>query len=118
MFERFMLFRNQSNQGKSEQTIHNTAKYLQGLPADEDSILQEVENIFMFLEKEVLRQVQAKALQFISATDDSADKQSGPVTPPVGEGILIDVDGIESEEELVDVSGDNEKKIVENTTKT
>jgi len=28
------------------------------------------------------------------------------------------VDGIESEEELVDVSGDNEKKIVENTTKT
>lgn len=38
MFERFMLFRNQSNQGKSEQTIHNTAKYLQGLPADEDSI--------------------------------------------------------------------------------
>ena len=118
MFERFMLFRNQSNQGKSEQTIHNTAKYLQGLPADEDSILQEVENIFMFLEKEVLRQVQAKALQSISATDDSADKQAGPVTPPVGEGILIDVDGIESEEELVDVSGDNEKKIVENTTKT
>ena len=118
MFERFMLFRNQSNQGKSEQVIHNTAKYLQGLPADEDSILLEVKNIFMFLEQEVIRQVQAKALQSTSTTDDSANKQTGSITPTVEDEILIDVERIESEEDFDDVDGDDAKKKVENTSQT
>ena len=117
MFERFMTFRNRSNQGKSKQTIHNTAKYLQDLPTDEDSIIQEVENIFAFLEQEVRGQVEAKALQSTSDTDDGVDKTTEPATPPVAEGTFIDVEDIESEEEFIDVTGDSEKEVAKNTSK-
>ena len=37
--------------------------------------------------------------------------------PPVAEGTFIDVEEIESEEEFIDVTGNSEKGVAENTSK-
>ena len=107
MFERFMTFINRSNQGKSKQTMRNHPRFS----------IQDVKNIFAFLEQEVLMQVEAKALQSTSDTDDGVDKTTEPATPPVAEGTFIDVEDIESEEEFIDVTGDSEKEVAKNTSK-